>query len=357
VDISLIISILAIAISIVTLWLSELRGPNISLLSIPEFEVTDEHFDKNRYRQWTPMWFELKPVAFVFANYGGKAGTIVDLEFDFSPSDSFKGFFDRLHWTFQPSSPPLTLEKGGNQHVKVSLEITTIDWKKIVLAEVLDPSLKADNIAEKALEESKERFKSFCDFLAKSIELGKISCSITLTKGRFRTKVAKTRLFRDTTVANHYKEAVSHLRGFLPEWETLSSTKAELLNEIKRDLDGLTKELNENLIILGKQVDEQNITTSKLKVDAWNNSHNIWRPYEKKIRWFLIESEEGLAKALTELYRGIMKFNGTVDELLSLGERRTQKHFEGINTEREKLRLELEEILNRMSNLQSRYTS
>jgi hypothetical protein len=354
-DLSLIISIFAIAISIITLWLSELRGPNISLLNAPEFETTDETLNKNR--RDTPMWLGLKRVAFVFANYGGKAGTVVALEFDFGPSDSFKVFFDRLYCTFQPSYPPLTLEKGGNQHLEASLQIVTIDWKKMVLAEVLDQNLKMDNIIGKTLEESKEKFKSFCDFLATSEELGKISCTITFTKGRFRTKVTKTKLFRDITVANHYREAVSYLRGFLPEWETLSPTKAELLNEIKRDLDGMTRELNDNLIILGKQVNEQNITAAKLRVDAWNNSQNIWRPYEKKIRWFLIESVEGLEEALIELYRSIMKFNSAVDELLSLGVLRTQEHFREINAEREKLRSDVEKTLHRLSDLQSSYFS
>lgn len=363
-DLSLILSIVAIVLSIITLWLTEFRGPNISLLNIPKFEVNDETLSEQQIREYTPRWFHLKPVPFVFANYGGKAGTILDLKLNFFPHNSFKAFFDIFYAsivTYEGDlSPPITIEESDNQYLKVSPEIRSIEWKKITLAEILDPNLKVDDMVAKALEKSKEKFKGFCDFLENSQELGKVSCTITLTKGRFRTKVTEKKLFENISIANHYVKALSSLRGCLGRWENLKPTKVELLNEVKRDFEGLTRELKENLIILGRTLHEHSISeTSKLRVDIWNRLQlqRIWTPYETKIRWFLIKREEGLKEDLTKLYETIVKYNSSIDELMSLGELRTQKHFQSVNAEREKLHSDVEKMWDRLSYLSRRYIS
>jgi len=258
-DLSLILSVVAILVSvstsIITLLLTEFRGPNISLLNDPEFEVSDESFAKTPIRDYTPRWFHLKPISFVFANHGGKSGTIVDLKLDFIPHSSFKCFFDLFYAgmiTYEGDlSPPVTIEEGDNQYLKTSPNIRTIDWKETSLAEVLDPSLKVREIVAKALERSKEKFRGFCDFLEKYQELGKVSCILTLTKGRFRTKVTKKKILENITIANRYDEAISSLRNCLCGWENLNPTKAELLSKIMRDFEQLIVELKGNLPLLG----------------------------------------------------------------------------------------------------------
>ena len=49
-DLSLLLSVVALVVSVVlstiTLWLTEFRGPNITFLSSPEFEVNDKAFEE-----------------------------------------------------------------------------------------------------------------------------------------------------------------------------------------------------------------------------------------------------------------------------------------------------------------------
>lgn len=364
-DLSLVLSIVAIVVSvsmsIITLLLTEFRGPNISLLNAPEFDVSDEYFDETQILEYTPRWFKLKPVPFVFTNHGGKSGTIVDLKLDFVPHSSFKGFFERFYSRFEGLRLPVTIKEGDNQFLKISPTIYTINWKKIALAEVLDRSLKVDDIIEEVLERSKERFRRFCDFLDKSQELGKVSCTITLTKGRFRTKVTKEKLFENITIANQYDKAVSSLRDCLRRWENLRPTKAELLNEVMRGFEQLVGELKGNLLVLANPLSEYDVShkaqACKLRVDGWNQLRHIRTLHDRKIRWFLIKSEEGLDEDLTKLYKNLVKYNSSIDELMSLGELRTPKHFRSINAERENLRSGVEEMWERLCRLHRRSIS
>jgi len=181
-DLPLILSIVAIFVSVVTLWLTEIRGPDISLLNDPKFEMNYENLKELLKQDYTPRYFGLKSTPLVFANHGGKAGTILKLDFVFVPHDSFEGFVDRFDAgivTYEGDlNPPVTIAEGDNEYFKVSPDLRTIDWKESSLAEVLDPSLKIDDMIAKAWDRSKEKFKSFCDFLNESQELGKVSCSL-----------------------------------------------------------------------------------------------------------------------------------------------------------------------------------
>jgi hypothetical protein len=364
---SLAISLVAIFVSVITLWLSELRGPNITLLNSPEFKTSDEQFNITRrahIQQYTPRWLDLNDVIFVFANYGGKAGSIVDLKLDFVPNHSFIPFYKRFNGNtvfFEgKNSTPVTLEKGDNQHLSFSPNIDTIDWKEDALVRALGPNLTIDDIVTKALELSKENFQRFCDFLEHSKELGKVHCTITLTKGRFRTKVEDEIILEGATVSNRYDEAISLLRNSLSKWEHLGDTKVELRDKLVRDVKDLKREVEENLSVLGNLLTEGDVsqrqTALKLKVDAWNRLQNVRRDEAGKIRWFLIKSDKGLEEELVNLYNIIMKYNSLYDELMSLGDLRTTESFDQINTEREKLSLDMKNIRDRISGLLKRCT-
>lgn len=357
-DLSLVLSIVALALSILTLWLSEFRGPNLSLLNTPRFEATDEAFAEHQTKEYTPRWFRLTPVPFMFANYGGKAGTILDLKFDFVPHAPFKIFLDEVYFNLtKPDGLPITIEEGDNQYLEFSPEFRTIEWKRVTLAEVLDPNLKVDDIIEKTLERSKESFEDFCDFLTKSQELGRVACTITLTTGRFRTKVKKKTLLKNVIVANRYDKTVSTLRDCLRRWENLHPIKLELLNRIKGNLEELVREFKENSTTLRTSVDGGNIDKSKLKVNAWKRLHGGMYSYERKVRWFLIDSEERLKADLSGIYENIVKYNDLIDESLSLGDLRTEDDFNRINTGREDLLPDMQKMWKGLSSLHKRALS
>jgi len=350
--------VVSVSISIITLLLTEFHGPNISLLDVPKFEVTDETFNNRYNRKWIPRWFNPKKVPLVFANYGGKAGTIVSLKFEFVPHKAFESFLESGYSRFEEPSPPIIIREGDNQDLLLtSLDIRTIDWKKKALAEVLDSKLKIHDMILESLRRSKEKFERFCDFLEESQELGKVTCTIILTKGRFRTKVKSETLFQDVPIKINYVEATSSLRDCLDRWENLSPTKAELLNDLERGLKELTKELLDKLATLENSVSEENINSYQLRVEKWNNLQRSWDSDEEKIRWFLIESEKGLRDDLTKLYQRIIRCDNLIAELRSHGEGRTPEHFNPINIEREELRLEIQTMRKRLSALHKRSIS
>ena len=104
--------LISIFISVIALLLSlyrEFKGPDISLLNKePTFKLTDTEFGNSE--DYVPQWFNLQEISLVFANYGGKGGTLVDLQIDFTPSKAFAEFFQDS-WFGIPASP-ITLKEG-----------------------------------------------------------------------------------------------------------------------------------------------------------------------------------------------------------------------------------------------------
>lgn len=201
-------AIISATIALVTLWLTQFRGPDIALLNPPkDFEVGKQLFERAQKEDYTPRWIALKPVTFVFANQGGKSGLITNIELEFIPHTEFIDFF-QVSYHF---GEPIAIKKGEIQHFKLSPSIRTIDWKRNTLAKILSNSNEwnVDDAVSLALKESREKFRMFCDFLEKSEELGKLQGKITMTKGRFSTKVKKETLFKNIKVSIGQKKLFS----------------------------------------------------------------------------------------------------------------------------------------------------
>jgi hypothetical protein len=351
-DLSLVFSIVAIfvstVVSAITLWLSEFRGPKIVLLNIPQFKIGEEHACQV-FEQWMQSGFvlkilELEPISFVFANHGGRSGTILHLSLDFSPNNSLESYIENWYFDFDPlqtdrPAMPITIKEGDNKCLTASMRINMVDWKRIALASVLESSLTVDQIVEKAWQQSKERFREFAEMLSKSQELGKVSCSLALTSGRFKTKIAEKVMLRDARLEINCDKACAVLMEFLERWDTLNPSKAELLNDISRDIVAIVQELKEAELFLFDRLDGGNISGKRIKVDAWNVLQKPFSSEDRKIRWFLIEKEKGLKEELIAFYGKIAEYNDRIDRALRLGEFRTEKHYKELNIKREKLHL------------------
>jgi hypothetical protein len=354
-DLSIVLSVTAIIVSVITLWLTEFRGPSISLLDRnPRFELEEGRYLGKKIPDYTPNYLDLKKLSLVFANYGGAAGTILGVRLEFKPQPLLKDFIEQFYQSVE-TGLPLTIKRGENQHLTVSLGLSIGNWKKMMLAEMLEPKLKLDDIIQKASEESKEKFRSFCDLLTGSPELGKVSCYATLTRGRFRPKVTESKLFENLPVINHYDKVASYFSDCLKEWKNLHPTDEELAFETKFYLEELLRELKRNWQVLSDPVSEQNIAQSKLRQDRWISYRQESIPYEKKIRWFLIESEKQLEEKLARFYEEITKYNGLIDNFMSLGEFRTDEHIQELNIEREKLHSSLGKIMESLSKVHERH--
>ncbi len=371
-DLSIILSIIAIVVSVVvsgvTLLLTQFQGPDISLISSSEFEVDDRRTDERfkgllKQGDISPL-LDLKPTSFVFANHGGKSGTILRVDFVFTPTEEFAKFFFGFYPDLSVStaqeglaSPgmPATIVQGDNKVFIASARIHLVDWKKMALAEVLDSTQKIEDLIESAVRKSRKNFESFSDLMSKSKTLGTVNCTISFTKGRFRTKVVTERLVeKNTPLTNDVDTAYFSFNEILQKWENMKPTRTQMLNEAKGDLESITKELKDNLLKLNMEVRGQNLAGSRLSADAWRQLCNESRQYDEKIRWFLIRSESGLEQELTELYSRIDRYNSLIEDVLARGEFRTPKNFTIANEERIKLKSDAQEVGSRLSELYQR---
>lgn len=247
---------------------------------------------------------------------------------------------------------PVVIKKGEVQHFKAKPSIRTIDWKKAALASILNkrkPTI--EDAVSLATEKSKEDFKSFCRFLENSTEFGHFCCTITFTGGRFRTKVKEEFLFKDVKVPISFERPV-FLSNCISRWEILEPVKEQLITELTRDLKEIIKDLKEGLDVIKRPIDEQHLSqASKLRIDAWDRLRKVTYQPERRIRLALIEQEKGLKQDLTELFKHFSKYNRSIDGLMYLGEQRTEKHFQKVNAEREKLIPMTTEMSKRLSKL------
>jgi hypothetical protein len=360
-DLSTLLSIAAIAVSVITLLLTQFQGPDILLINTPEFEVVEYTMD-NRTRTlirqlYPPSSIDLESAsaAFVFANHGGKSGTILGVNFAFSPESEFGKFFDRFSYslsspTEQSSVPgasmPTTIEAGGNKAFVASTSIYLVDWKRKALANVLEPGAKIPELIESAALSSRKNFESFCDFLSKSNILGTISCTMRYTKGRFKTRVV-TEPINNVQVDNK-TDTGDFMREFLQVWDNLQPTNTQLFNEMKADIENITRELNRAILELNVEVTVQNLG-QRLNFSAWQQLCMDSGLNSEKIRWFIIRSESGLEQELKELYNSMDAYNSLLDDVAARGELKTAKNFITINEERMKLRTNAQEVVNRLS--------
>jgi transcription elongation factor Elf1 len=355
----ILLSFAAIAVSVITLLLTQFQGPDISLVSTPKFEVArNDEGTKTLLKQFLPPpLLDLEATPFIFANHGGKSGTVVNVDLVFTPQKEFQEFLLTSHCSLSLSTEqlgipgagmPTTIMAGDNKVFIASASLYLVDWKRKNLSEILDPETKIQNLIEQAESRSRIIFESFCDFIRNANTLGTISCSMCYTKGRFRTRV-KTKLLRNISVDN--KPDISNkLREFLRVWDNLQPTSTQLFNEMKADIENITRELNRVILELKVEVTAQNLS-QRLNFSFWQQLSMESRPYNEKISWFIIRCESGLEQELKELYNGIDAYNSLLDDVNARGDFKSEKDLLKVNEERMKLRTSAQEVVNKLSEI------
>ena len=111
----------------------------------------------------------------------------------------------------------------------------------------------------------------------------------------------------------------------------------------------LISELKTNIQVLKKEIDEKNITQSRLRRDTWDSLSKS--RYHDEIRWFLIDREMNLRENLESLYKQISNHNAAIHGLLYLGDSRTKTDFKNLNKERAKLLKDTDKICKKLKTL------
>lgn len=320
----------------------EFKGPDISLLNKePTFRLTDDAYDKSEGN--TPTQFRFDELSLVFANYGGKGGTILDVKIDFTSVEALKRFFQDS--SFHPPGLPITMKEGENYTIKFSPTLRTINWKIFALMKILESNHYVEKAVDEAIVESKDEFDRFCSLIGEREELGEASCTALITVGRIWTEVREKKFFEKIKAKNEYEQTIHHLRECLKNWDHLYPTRTELVQRFWSCPRDLISELETNLQVLGNEVSEKTLAQSRLRRDRWNN----WtRVRYDKIRWFLIDKEKNLGENLERLYRKISDYDDRIQQLFYLGSSRTSEDFEPLNKERRSLDKDMKEVLKRL---------
>jgi hypothetical protein len=348
--ISIIIPIISLVTSVVTLLLTQFNGPDITLLNQPTFQISDKQFAQSN-PDYTPIHFRSDPVTMIFSNYGGKAGTILDLQLEFHPDKALAEFVDKRYQRHQQQliDEPLILPDGENEPIEFNTSLRMIDWKKAALVDVLNPTMRISQILEQASEVGQSKYLQFCDVLEKANSLGTVACQVTLTKGRFRTRVVQEHLFENVEVENRLETLVPALRKFVNKWDSLYYTDSQLTHDLRRGVGDVVRENQTNLPILKKLVTEETLNNSQLRTDAWKNLTNPNLSVNDRIlRWFLIDSEPKLREQVSTLYHDIEEYNSQINIMLTLGEFRQDSHYENINARRTELIRQIKSVSERL---------
>ena len=341
--------LISILLSVIALLLSlyrEFQGPDISLMNKPAFKLTDDDFEwQDKY---IPNWFNLSEVSLIFANYGGKGGAILGIKIIFSPAEAMKEFFDGFSSYFRDL--PITIKDGETCTVKFRPDIRTKNWKKHKISKLLQNGHSLVESIDKATAEGREEFERFCSFLAENEEIGEVSCNVSLTVGRVWPKVKDIRVFRKIKVKNEYKKTINLLKKKLQNWDQLEPTRTELVNSFMRGIRNLISELKANLKTVHNMVSEENISQSKLRIQNWEDFNK--ERYRNEAKWYLIDRETDLKENLEGAYRQILSYNARIQDLLYLGDRRTEDDFKKIFIARVKLEKQIDTALKKLRTLQ-----
>ena len=326
----------------------ELRGPDISLVNKePRFRLTDKKFTLGE--KYIPDYFALSEVSLIFANYGGKGGAILGIEISFSPARAVKEFIDGFS-CIHSGDLPIAVKDGETCTMKLRSDIRTKSWKQHNTVKLLEGGHSLQESIDKAIVEGREEFERFCSFLAENREIGEVSCTVSLTAGRVWPKVEDRRVFQKIKVKNEYEKTISLLRKRLQNWDQLEPTRTELVNSFMRGIKDLISELRANLETLGTHVTEGNIAQSKLKIQNWEDFNR--ERYRNEVKWDLIDRETDLKADLERAYKQVLNYNARIQELLYLGDGRTEEHFEKLFIERTVFKVQIEKVLKSLRTLQ-----
>lgn len=353
-----IFSAIAAAVSTLTLWFTSLKGPDIELVNTlsPKIQVEDTPLD--RFVEYVPYWFALKPIELVFVNNGSKAGMITALRVDFRPSREFEPFFEELSFEPEIELPrpkqadyptqgvPVSIREGDNSVIRVKCTVDMIRWKDSRFQDIPEGS-NIRVLVEGALEANRQKLASFLNFLYSGKPLGNLTLYITYScRGWVKIRLKTKQLVPPIEVVNSFKDAIKGYENCLKYWDNRRSRLEDLLKHVAQTPDIFDGRLKVILVQLDKPIE-------KGRINVLPNLGDVWKQFNNKpeIQKFALEREKDVMLKLRSLTEKINDFNEEATAAMVLGGDVEVTRIERLKNIKAELRQRITEMLSEFERL------
>ncbi|MHA1280766.1 MAG: hypothetical protein ACTSQ8_26765 [Candidatus Helarchaeota archaeon] len=357
-DLSIIFTALALVISLVTLWFSHLKGPDIELCNIPsvmelqDWSVHDRnvHLSSNEI----PYYLSLKPVKLVFVNNGSRAGVIIDIEGKFKPSMSFKQFYQSQYGSAEYNNQvlPVSIKEGDTCVIEFSFGLRVFNWKRDFRYKEIKDVSNLREAFRKSIELDRTRFEKFVNFLRSEEPLGNLYIYMTYSGRKWLKTRIITREIANVEVKNNLKIALEGYEKLLENWDNLSAVN-ELLRKVPDIPDKLIEILRNNFNKLKKEVKVGSFFYLKDLSEYWRNLNQE----TNVIGRIIFEREKELMDEFEELSRQIKIYNSKLAIADKVKDQVKPKQIDDLNRMRVDLSQRISDALSKLNELKKKLTN
>lgn len=250
------LALLALTISVLSLWYSSLKGPDIVLCEKPCFVL--EEIPREAFDHYVPHTLSSE-TRLLLVNNGTVSG-VLKLNISFEPTIELKPFFDKATFSFtvgvdhhDRTMPPISISEKESCMITVRLSVEFVNWKKYFAH---DPVTKDEihNSLRKVDWENKQRFDDFVAVLKPGMDIGKVdirSNQTARTGLSGKIKMVQRSLADDLSIGVVTEDLTRNFRLSGTKWDTIDPNA--ILEELHAIHDHFDRELREPV--------EQNVTT------------------------------------------------------------------------------------------------
>jgi hypothetical protein len=215
----------ALTVSLLSLWYTSLKGPDIVLCEAPRF--SERKTSSDIFDSFIP--YELHSEAHLLFLNNGTVSGVLRLEPHFEPTTELKPFFNKANFSFvvadtihEATIPPISMREKESCMVVVRVSLEFVNWKKHFANEPLSKDA-IRNVLLSADLKNKQQFHDFCAVLKPGMHIGGLNIESTQTvrSGLSGTKMTHKNLVADLSVGIIDEELVRNYRFSATKWDAI----------------------------------------------------------------------------------------------------------------------------------------
>jgi len=241
------LAFLALIMSVLSLWYTSLKGPDIVLCEKPSFIL--EEIPREAFDHYLPH--KLSSEARLLLVNNGTVSGVLRLNISFEPTIELKPFFDKATFSFtvgaghhEGTMPPISISEKESCMIAIRLSVGLVNWKKYFAH---DPVTKDEihNILRKADWENKQRFDDFSAVLKPGMHIGKVNIrsNQTARTGLSGTKMVQRSLAHGLNIGVVTEDLIRNFRVSRTKWDTIDPNA--ILTELHAIHDHFDRQLRE----------------------------------------------------------------------------------------------------------------